>query len=96
MLRFPCIPIQKSFQISKDYGFHPAVQRWVIGKRLAQDRDSLYQYGVKTHDDSAFLFVLTAKAAHLSREQEKKEKDEKVIDGNEPFFFLQFNGSRGE
>ncbi|XP_056615088.1 ranBP-type and C3HC4-type zinc finger-containing protein 1-like [Triplophysa dalaica] len=67
-------------KISKDYGFLPAVQRWVIGKRLAQDKDSLYQYGVKTHDDSAFLFVLNAKVANLSREQEKKDKGEKLID----------------
>ncbi|KTF93210.1 hypothetical protein cypCar_00011230 [Cyprinus carpio] len=67
-------------KINRDYDFHPALQRWVIGKRLAQDKDTLYHYGVRNHDDSAFLFILTAQAANLSREQERKEKEDKRID----------------
>uniref|UniRef100_A0A671QAE2 RanBP-type and C3HC4-type zinc finger-containing protein 1 n=1 Tax=Sinocyclocheilus anshuiensis TaxID=1608454 RepID=A0A671QAE2_9TELE len=64
----------------RDYGFHPALQRWVISKRLAQDRETLYHYGVRNHDDSAFLFILSAQAANLSREQERKEKEDRRID----------------
>ncbi|XP_051549095.1 ranBP-type and C3HC4-type zinc finger-containing protein 1-like [Myxocyprinus asiaticus] len=68
-------------KINQDYGFHPAVQRWVIGKRLAQEKETLFYYGIRKHDDSAFLFILTARAAHLSREQERKEKEDKRMDG---------------
>uniref|UniRef100_A0A671Q7E1 RanBP-type and C3HC4-type zinc finger-containing protein 1 n=1 Tax=Sinocyclocheilus anshuiensis TaxID=1608454 RepID=A0A671Q7E1_9TELE len=53
-------------KISRDYGFHPALQRWVISKRLAQDRETLYHYGVRNHDDSAFLFILSAQASGWS------------------------------
>ncbi|RXN04352.1 ranBP-type and C3HC4-type zinc finger-containing 1-like protein [Labeo rohita] len=67
-------------KISNDYGFHPSLQRWVIGRRLAQDKDTLFHYGVKDHDDSAFLFILSAQAANLSREQERKEKEDRRID----------------
>ncbi|KAK9967305.1 hypothetical protein ABG768_001711 [Culter alburnus] len=67
-------------KINHDYGFHPALQRWVIGKRLARDKDTLYHYGVRDHDDTAFLFILSAQAAHLSREQERKEKEDRRID----------------
>ncbi|XP_042567640.1 ranBP-type and C3HC4-type zinc finger-containing protein 1-like [Cyprinus carpio] len=67
-------------KINRDYGFHPALQRWVIGKRLAQDRETLYHYGVRNHDDTAFLFILSTQAANLSREQERKEKEDRRID----------------
>ncbi|CAM4658593.1 hypothetical protein PO909_027426 [Leuciscus waleckii] len=67
-------------KINNDYGFHPALQRWVIGKRLAQDKDTLYNYGVRNHDDSAFLFIRSAQTAQLSREQERKEKQDRRID----------------
>ncbi|KAK7126597.1 hypothetical protein R3I94_017933 [Phoxinus phoxinus] len=67
-------------KINHDYGFHPALQRWVIGKRLAQDKDTLYNYGVRNHDDSAFLFIRSAQTAQLSREQERKEKQDRRID----------------
>lgn len=76
------------FQINNDYGFHPALQRWVIGKRLAHDKDTLYNYGVRNHDDSAFLFIRSAKTAQLSREQERKEKQDRRIDGIETIFLI--------
>lgn len=76
------------FQISRDYGFHPALQRWVIGKRLAQDKDTLYNYGVRNHDDSAFLFIRSAQTAQLSREQERKEKEDRRIDGIQTIFLI--------
>ncbi|XP_067271711.1 ranBP-type and C3HC4-type zinc finger-containing protein 1 [Pseudorasbora parva] len=68
-------------KINRDYGFHPALQRWVIGKRLAQDKDTLYHYGVRNHDDSAFLFIRSAQTTQLSREQERREKEDRRIDG---------------
>lgn len=67
-------------KINHDYGFHPALQRWVIGKRLAHDKDTLYNYGVQNHDDTAFLFIRSAQTAQLSREQERKEKEDRRID----------------
>ncbi len=80
--------IHNVFQINHDYDFHPALQRWVIGKRLAQDRETLYHYGVRDHDDSAFLFILSAQTANLSREQERKEKDDRRIDGTWSIFMI--------
>lgn len=77
------------FQINRDYGFHPALQRWVIGKRLAQDKDTLFHYGVRNHDDSAFLFILSAQAAHPTREQERKEKEDRRINGIKPIFLTE-------
>ncbi|XP_065100557.1 ranBP-type and C3HC4-type zinc finger-containing protein 1 [Paramisgurnus dabryanus] len=67
-------------KISNDYGFHPTLQRWVIGKRLAQDKETLFRYGIRNDDDSVFLFIMAAKAVNLKREQERKDKEEKLID----------------
>lgn len=68
-------------QISHDFGFPSAVQRWVIGKRLAQDRDTLYGHGVHQNGDKAFLFILSAHAAHLTRQQIKLDQDQQRIEG---------------
>lgn len=68
-------------QISHDFGFHPSVQRWVIGKRLAQDRETLYCHGVRQDGDQAFLFILSAQAAHLTRHQHKLDQEQQRIDG---------------
>lgn len=67
-------------KINGDYGFHPSLQRWVIGKRLAQDKETLYFYGIRNHDDSAFLFIRSAQTVNLCREQERREKEERQID----------------
>ncbi|XP_062842560.1 ranBP-type and C3HC4-type zinc finger-containing protein 1 [Trichomycterus rosablanca] len=68
-------------KINHDYGFHPSLQCWIVGKRLAQDRDTLFSHGITDNDDPAFLFIRSARAAQLSREQHKLEKQERKIGG---------------
>ncbi|XP_041800215.1 ranBP-type and C3HC4-type zinc finger-containing protein 1 isoform X1 [Chelmon rostratus] len=68
-------------KISLDFGFPPAVQRWVIGKRLAQDRETLYSHGIRQNGDNAFLFILSAQAAHLTRQQHKLDMEQQRIEG---------------
>lgn len=68
-------------KISHDFGFHPTLQRWVIGKRLAQDKETLYSHGVRQDGDQAFLFILSAHAAHLTRHQHKLDEEQHRIDG---------------
>lgn len=68
-------------KINKVYGFHPRLQRWVIGRRLARDNETLYSHGVRSCDDKAYLFLLSAQAAHLTRQQQKQEEEEQRIEG---------------
>ncbi|KAM6927246.1 ranBP-type and C3HC4-type zinc finger-containing protein 1, partial [Xenentodon cancila] len=68
-------------KISHDFGFHPSLQRWVIGKRLAQDQETLYSHGVRNSGDQAFLFILSAHAAHLTRQQHKLDEEQQRLDG---------------
>lgn len=68
-------------QIGQDYGFPPALQRWVIGKRLAQDRETLFSHGVRGDGDKAFLFILSANAACLTRQQHRLDQDQQRIEG---------------
>ncbi|XP_037535752.1 ranBP-type and C3HC4-type zinc finger-containing protein 1 [Nematolebias whitei] len=68
-------------EISKDFGFHPLLQRWVIGKRLALDQDSLYSHGIRMDGDQAFLFILSAQAAHLTRQQCMSDLEEQRLTG---------------
>ncbi|KAI3369881.1 hypothetical protein L3Q82_024690, partial [Scortum barcoo] len=67
-------------KISHDFGFAPLLQRWVIGKRLAQDRDTLYSHGVRQSGDKAFLFIRSALAAHLTRQQHMQEQEQQRLE----------------
>ncbi|XP_069003786.1 ranBP-type and C3HC4-type zinc finger-containing protein 1 [Embiotoca jacksoni] len=67
-------------KISQDFGFHPLLQRWVIGKRLAHDQETLYSHGVRQNGDQAFLFILSAHAAHLTRHQHKQDQELQRMD----------------
>uniref|UniRef100_A0A8C5I2S9 RanBP-type and C3HC4-type zinc finger containing 1 n=1 Tax=Gouania willdenowi TaxID=441366 RepID=A0A8C5I2S9_GOUWI len=67
-------------KICHDFGFHPLLQRWVIGKRLAQDQKSLHSYGIRKSGDQAFLFILSAHAAHLTRHQHKLDQEQQRIE----------------
>ncbi|KAK2861855.1 hypothetical protein Q5P01_001388 [Channa striata] len=68
-------------KISNDFGFAPVLQRWVIGKRLAQDHETLYSHGVRQSGDRVFLFILSAHAAHLTRHQHKMDQEQQRIEG---------------
>ncbi|KAJ8279911.1 hypothetical protein COCON_G00069770 [Conger conger] len=56
-------------QVCQEYGFHPRVQRWVIGQCLCTEPRSLASYGVKRDGDTAFLYLLSAHQARLTRQQ---------------------------
>ncbi|XP_036278499.1 sharpin isoform X2 [Pipistrellus kuhlii] len=47
-------------QVFSEFGFPPAVQRWVIGKCLCVPEHSLASYGVWQDRDPAFLYLLSA------------------------------------
>lgn len=70
-------------KFSHDFGFSPALQRWVIGKRLARDGDTLYSHGVRSNGDKAFLFILSAHAAHLTRQQHSLNQEQQRIEGQQ-------------
>ncbi|XP_034016138.1 ranBP-type and C3HC4-type zinc finger-containing protein 1 isoform X2 [Thalassophryne amazonica] len=53
-------------QMFLEYGFHPRVQRWVIGQCLCNDQRSLASYGVHQDGDTAFLYLLSARHARLT------------------------------
>lgn len=67
-------------KISQDFGFLPTLQRWVIGKRLAQDRDTLYSHGIRKDGDKAFLFILSAHAVQLTRQQHRLDEEQQRLD----------------
>ncbi|XP_040592275.1 sharpin isoform X2 [Mesocricetus auratus] len=47
-------------QVFSEFGFPPAVQRWVIGRCLCVPERSLASYGVSQDGDPAFLYLLSA------------------------------------
>ncbi|KAB0371868.1 hypothetical protein FD755_016806 [Muntiacus reevesi] len=47
-------------QVFSEFGFPPAVQRWVIGRCLCVPEHSLAFYGVRRDGDPAFLYLLSA------------------------------------
>lgn len=51
-----------------EYGFHPRVQRWVIGQCLCTEPRSLASYGVQKDGDAAYLYLISARQAHVTRQ----------------------------
>ncbi|XP_012924694.1 sharpin isoform X2 [Heterocephalus glaber] len=47
-------------QVFSEFGFPPAVQRWIIGRWLCVPERSLASYGVQQDGDPAFLYLLSA------------------------------------
>lgn len=68
-------------KISNDFGFHPLLQRWVVGKRLAQDHETLHWHGIRKSGDQVFLFIQSASAAHLTKHQHKLDQEQQVFEG---------------
>lgn len=58
----------------QDYGFHPLVQRWIIGQCLCVDERTVSSYGIRRDGDTAFLYLLSAKRAELT--QQRYEEDQ--------------------
>ncbi|KAL0966192.1 hypothetical protein UPYG_G00292120 [Umbra pygmaea] len=55
-------------QVFLEYGFHPCVQRWVIGQCLCKEPRSLASYGVQKDGDTAYLYLVSARHARLTRQ----------------------------
>uniref|UniRef100_A0A3B4B4F3 RanBP2-type domain-containing protein n=1 Tax=Periophthalmus magnuspinnatus TaxID=409849 RepID=A0A3B4B4F3_9GOBI len=55
-------------QVFLEYGFHPRVQRWVIGQCLCTDPRSLASYGVQKDGDTAYLYLISARQARITRQ----------------------------
>lgn len=62
-----------------EYGFHPRVQRWVIGQCLCSEQRSLASYGVCRDGDTAFLYLLSARHARLSRLQCQQDQESALL-----------------
>ncbi|XP_056293591.1 ranBP-type and C3HC4-type zinc finger-containing protein 1 [Pseudoliparis swirei] len=68
-------------KVNQDYGFPPPLQRWVIGKRLAGDQETLHSHGVRRDGDQAFLFIPSANTTHLTLRQHKQDEEQQRLDG---------------
>lgn len=55
-------------QVFFEYGFHPRVQRWIIGQCLCTDPRSLASYGVQKDGDTAYLYLISARQARITRQ----------------------------
>lgn len=66
-------------QIFAEYGFHPRVQRWVIGQCLCAEARSLASYGVRHSGDTAFLYLLSAQQAQLSRRELQQDQESALL-----------------
>ncbi|XP_067294835.1 ranBP-type and C3HC4-type zinc finger-containing protein 1 [Pseudorasbora parva] len=66
-------------QVFTDYGFHPRVQRWVIGQSLCSDHRSLASYGVHRDGDTAFLYLISARQARLSRGLYQQDQESALL-----------------
>lgn len=66
-------------QVFLEYGFHPRVQRWVIGQCLCADQRSLASYGVRRDGDTAFLYLLSARHARLTRQLLQQDQERALL-----------------
>lgn len=41
------------------YGYFPELQKWIVGKQLANDEDTLVDLGINCDEAIAFLYILT-------------------------------------
>ncbi|XP_067092900.1 ranBP-type and C3HC4-type zinc finger-containing protein 1 isoform X1 [Osmerus mordax] len=67
-------------KINSDYGFHPYLQRWVIGKRLTKDDDTLYSHGICKNGDQAYLYIQSCHAAKLTRQHHLQDQEHRLLD----------------
>ncbi|XP_057592843.1 sharpin isoform X2 [Hippopotamus amphibius kiboko] len=61
-------------QVFSEFGFPPAVQRWVIGRCLCVPEYSLAFYGVRRDGDPAFLYLLSAPREAPGRNPQRPQK----------------------
>ncbi|KAJ8387189.1 hypothetical protein AAFF_G00160010 [Aldrovandia affinis] len=66
-------------QVFREYGFHPRVQRWVIGQCLCAEPRSLASYGVRRDGDTAFLYLLSARQARVTRQLCQQDQESALL-----------------
>ncbi|XP_047223091.1 ranBP-type and C3HC4-type zinc finger-containing protein 1-like isoform X1 [Girardinichthys multiradiatus] len=66
-------------QVFLEYGFHPRVQRWVIGQCLCSDPRSLASYGVQKDGDTAYLYLISARQARVTRQLFQQDLDNSLM-----------------
>lgn len=64
------------FQVFVEYGFHPRVQRWVIGQCLCTEPRTLASYGVQKDGDTAYLYLVSARQARTTRQMLQHQDQE--------------------
>uniref|UniRef100_A0A8C5AKT1 RanBP2-type domain-containing protein n=1 Tax=Gadus morhua TaxID=8049 RepID=A0A8C5AKT1_GADMO len=63
-------------QVFVEYGFHPRVQRWVIGQCLCTEPRTLASYGVQKDGDTAYLYLVSARQARATPRQTLQQDQE--------------------
>ncbi|CAL8366510.1 unnamed protein product [Boreogadus saida] len=63
-------------QVFVEYGFHPRVQRWVIGQCLCTEPRTLASYGVQKDADTAYLYLVSARQARATTRQTTLQQDQ--------------------
>ncbi|KAM9827630.1 ranBP-type and C3HC4-type zinc finger-containing protein 1 [Neosynchiropus ocellatus] len=66
-------------QMFLEYGFHPLVQRWVIGQCLCANQRSIASYGVRQNGNTAFLYLLSAQHAGLTQHLLQRDKESLLL-----------------
>ncbi|XP_019901071.2 ranBP-type and C3HC4-type zinc finger-containing protein 1 isoform X2 [Esox lucius] len=66
-------------QVFLEYGFHPCVQRWVIGQCLCTEPRSLASYGVQKDGDTAYLYLVSARHARLTRQLFQQNQEGSLV-----------------
>ncbi|XP_029142706.1 ranBP-type and C3HC4-type zinc finger-containing protein 1, partial [Protobothrops mucrosquamatus] len=62
------------------YGFPPSIQKWVIGRRLPQDHETLHYQGIQRDGDQAYLYLMSAKAKKLNKETVKLDHERRQLE----------------
>ncbi|NXS98132.1 HOIL1 protein, partial [Jacana jacana] len=73
------LPSSPTAQVFKEYGFHPLVQRWIIGQCLCMDERTISSYGIRGDGDTAFLYLLSAKMAELTQQRYEEDQAQLVL-----------------
>ncbi|XP_062426752.1 sharpin isoform X3 [Rhea pennata] len=80
-------------QVFQDYGFHPLVQRWIIGQCLCVDERTVSSYGIRRDGDTAFLYLLLAKTVELTEQRYEEDMAKAMMNFS---FSLSDSASAGE
>jgi hypothetical protein len=57
------------FQVAERYGFPPKVQKWIIGKKMAQPSSTLANFNISKEGFTAFLYLVSGKSVGLKKQE---------------------------